>query len=360
MSSIQVTKTFLPPLNEYAHILQRAWDVNQVTNRGILVKELEAKIAERYDIPFIIATSNGTIALQIAIRALNLKGEIITTPFSYVATTSSIVWEHCTPVFVDIEDKYFSIDENKIEEAIGPNTSAILATHVFGNPCNVEVIDKIAAKHNLHVIYDAAHCFGVSYNGRSIFNYGHVSTCSFHATKVFHTAEGGAMFTASEELYKKLFYHHNFGHKGREEYHGLGINGKISEISAALGLAVWPYIDNIIDARKKITGIYSHLLKGINLQTLSLRPGTTWNYSYFPVVFQNEVQLKRAIDLLNDADIFPRRYFYPSLSGLDYIDKSSTPVSDRIASSIICLPLYHDLAIHDQERIVELVGKALS
>src|SRR5690242_2197737 len=247
---INVTKTFLPPQEEYNAILKRAWDKGWMTNRGELVKELEEKLKDYLGVKNIIATTNGTLPLQIAIKALGLKGEIITTPFSYVATTSSIVWEGCQPVFVDIDPGYLTIDENKIEAAITEKTSAILATHVFGNPCNIDAIDAIAKKHKLKVIYDAAHCFGVKYKGQSIFKYGDVSTCSFHATKLFHTGEGGAMFTNDEELHHKLFYHHNFGHKGQLDFYGLGINAKMSEMQAAMGLAILPYINEIIASRE--------------------------------------------------------------------------------------------------------------
>ncbi len=207
---IPVTKTYLPSIDEFTAILQRAWESGWITNRGHLVLELEEKLKQFLGVEYITTTANGTLPLQIAIKALNLYGEIITTPFSYVATTSSIVWEGCVPVFVDIDPNYLTIDENKIEAAINANTSAILATHVFGNPCNVTVIESIAKKHGLKVIYDAAHCFGVKYQNKSIFNYGDVSTCSFHATKLFHTGEGGAMITSDEDLHNKLFSHHNF------------------------------------------------------------------------------------------------------------------------------------------------------
>jgi dTDP-4-amino-4,6-dideoxygalactose transaminase len=208
---ITVTKTFLPPIEEYQAILKRAWDKQWITNRGELVLELEEKLKTELSVKNIIVTNNGTIPLQIALKILARKGEVITTPFSYVATTASIVWENCTPVFVDINPVHLTIDENKIESAITPRTTAILATHVFGNPCNIEVIDSIAKKYKLKVIYDAAHCFGVKYKGESIFNFGDVSTCSFHATKLFHTGEGGAMFCNNDELNHQLFYSHNFG-----------------------------------------------------------------------------------------------------------------------------------------------------
>ncbi len=338
---INVTKTFLPPQEEYNAILKRAWDAGWITNRGSLVLELEVKLKEYLKVPNIIAMTNGTLPLQIAIKALGLTGEIITTPFSYVATTSSIVWEGCTPVFVDIHPEYLTIDETKIEAVITSKTSAILATHVFGNPCAVEEIETIAKKYNLKVIYDAAHCFGVTYKGKSIFEYGDVSTCSFHATKLFHTGEGGAMFTNRVELNHKLFYHHNFGHNGPLDFHGLGINAKMSELQAAMGLAVLPYLQSIIEGRKRVVKYYLDKLRG--LQFLTLRDGTEWNYSYFPIIFSNESNLKKAQQVLNDAGIYPRRYFYPSLEDLPYILKNNCKIAADISKRILCLPLYHDL-----------------
>ena len=219
---INVTQTFLPPLEEYTKYLEKIWDSKWLTNRGVLIKELERNLKDFLGVENLLMVNNGTIALQIAIKALELKGEIITTPFSYVATVSSIVWENCQPVFVDIDEDYLTIDETKIEEAITEKTSAILATHVYGNPCNVEAIQKIAERYNLKVIYDAAHCFGVKYKGESILNWGDISTLSFHATKVFHTGEGGAVICNNEELAHKIFYSHNFGHNGSEEFFGLG------------------------------------------------------------------------------------------------------------------------------------------
>ena len=227
---IPVTKTFLPPIEEYQVFIERIWKTQWIANRGELVLELEKKLKKYLAVLNIFITNNGTAPLQIALKLLGNGGEVITTPFSYVATTATIVWENCTPVFVDIHPEYLTIDETKIEAAITPNTTAILATHVFGNPCNVESIEAIARKHNLKVIYDAAHCYGVKYKEQSIFNYGDVSTCSFHATKLFHTGEGGAIFCKDEELNHKLFYSHNFGHKDLLSFYGLGINAKISEL----------------------------------------------------------------------------------------------------------------------------------
>lgn len=356
---INVTKTFLPPLDDYLNILKSSWDKGWITNRGDLVLKLENKLKDYLNVDNILVTTNGTLPLQIAIKALDLKGEIITTPFSYVATTSSIVWEGCTPVFVDIHPEYLTIDETKIEEAITPKTSAILATHVFGNPCDVETIGKIAKKHHLKVIYDAAHCFGVTYKGNSIFNYGDVSTCSFHATKLFHTGEGGALFTSNYDLYKKLFYHHNFGHKGQEEFQGLGINAKMSELQAAMGLAILPWVSKILYSRKMAFYKYSELLTDRDVVLLKLRKETKWNYAYFPAIFKSENDLLNVKASLNSLNIFPRRYFYPSLNLLPYVNGQSCPVSESISKRILCLPLYHDLTEKQAVDIVNTINKEL-
>lgn len=356
---INVTKSFIPPIQEYQQILKEAWDQEWITNRGSLVLKLEDKLKSYLGVTNVIATTNGTLPLQIAIKALELEGDIITTPFSYVATVSSIFWEGCTPVFVDIHPEYLTMDETKIEEAITPRTTAILATHVFGNPCHVKAIEDIAKSHGLKVIYDAAHCFGVKYNGQSVFNYGDVSTCSFHATKLFHTGEGGAMFTNDEKLRDILFYHHNFGHKGPEAFQGLGINAKMSELQAAMGLAVFKHIEYILASRKKVVEAYESALKDAPFSFLKLREGTRWNYSYFPVIFRSEEEMVKIQAKLNLEDIYPRRYFYPSLNTLPYLEDHECQVSDDISRRILCLPLYHDLAMNDVERIVRIVMDGL-
>lgn len=342
---IYVTRTFLPPIEEYTKQVSRIWETHWATNRGPLVLELEEKIKEYLSIKNILITNNGTIPLQIAVKLLGKGGEIITTPFSYVATTAAIVWENCKPVFVDIHPEYLTIDETKIEEAITPHTTTILATHVFGNPCNVEAIELIAKKHNLKVIYDAAHCFGVKYKEQSIFNYGDISTCSFHATKLFHTGEGGAVFAKDQQLQNEIFYSHNFGHNGTLDFHGLGINGKISELQSAMGLAVLPYMETILDARKRICDYYD--LNITNLQKIKLREGTQWNYSYYPVIFETEEQLLKVEKALNQNEIIPRRYFYPSLNTIQYINGRSIPISESIAKRILCLPLFPGLMESD-------------
>jgi len=354
---IPVTKSFLPPISEYNTLVQRAWDNQWLTNRGELVLELERKLKDYLDINKIIITNNGTVPLQIALKLLGCGGEIITTPFSYVATTAAIVWENCTPVFVDIDPEYLTIDERKIEGAITDKTTAILATHVFGNPCNIEAIQEIAEKYNLAVIYDAAHCFGVKYKGTSIFNLGDVSTCSFHATKLFHCGEGGAMFTSNEGLFHKLFYSHNFGHNGPLSFHGLGINGKISELQAAMGLAVFPYLENIIESRKVIVDYYDEHLSFNVLKKLRIREGTQWNYSYYPVIFESESVLLTVLEVLGQLQIYPRRYFYPSLNTIEYTNGAEMPISESIASRILCLPLFVGLDINSLKTIVQTINE---
>ena len=352
---ITVTKTYLPPIEEYNALVKKAFDNQWLTNRGELIELLEEKLKVYLKIDWITITNNGTVPLQIALKLFGKGGEIITTPFSYVATTSAIVWENCTPVFVDIHPDYFTIDETKIEQAITSRTTCILATHVFGNPCNVDVIDAIAKKHNLKVIYDAAHCFGVEYDNKSIFEFGDVSTCSFHATKLFHTAEGGAMFTKNKELQHQLFYSHNFGHDGPLAFHGLGINGKISELQAAMGLAVFPYMEEILAERKKVVDLYDTLLDFSKFKKLKIRENTKWNYSYYPVILESEEQLLQVQKRMNDNQIFPRRYFYPSLNTIPYVQNTPMPISEDTAKRILCLPLYVGLSKNEIEKIASII-----
>jgi dTDP-4-amino-4,6-dideoxygalactose transaminase len=330
-----------------------------LTNNGPLVGELESRLKEYLGLPYLSYLGNGTIALQLAIKALELKGEIITTPFSYVATTSAIVWEGCMPVFVDIDPETFNIDPTKIEASITPNTSAILATHCFGNPCGVEAIDSIAKKHNLKVIYDAAHCFGTLYKGQTIFSWGDISTTSFHATKLFHTIEGGAIFAKDEELNKKIAWMRNFGHHGPEKFYGVGINGKNSEVHAAMGLVNLKHIEEILGARKRQSFIYDSYLGSTSLRKPKIYDSTSFNFAYYPVVFNFAEEMLRVKTALEEHGIYPRRYFYPSLSSLNYIKNVPTPISDDIASKILCLPIYHDLLESDQQRVCNIILRNL-
>lgn len=353
---IPVTKSFIPPLEAYTAQVDRAFKNGWLTNRGELVKELEDKLKNYLAVDWMTVTNNGTISLQVALKCIGKKGEIITTPFSHVATTSAIVWEGCTPVFVDIHPEYLTIDEKKIEAAITEKTTCILATHVFGNPCHVEEIERIAKKNNIAVIYDAAHAFGVQYNNKSIFSYGDINTCSFHATKLFHTGEGGAMFAKSKKLQQKLYSHHDFGYETSPIISGLGINAKLSELQAAMGLSVLPYLDMIIAERKKVGEYYNQQLDFKRLKKLKIRERTYWNYIYYPVIFETEEELLRVQKKLNEKNIIPRRYFYPSLNTLPYISAPEMPISESIASTILCLPLYVGLKESQLKEICDLIN----
>ena len=351
---IPVTKPFLPPKAEYDKYLEGIWERNWLTNNGPLVNELELQLKEYLGLNHLLYVANGTIALQMAIKALELKGEVITTPFSYVATTSSIVWEGCKPVYVDILEGTLCIDSEKIEAAITPRTSAILATHVYGIPCDVEAIDKIATKYNLKVIYDGAHAFGVKVNGKSIFEYGDISTCSFHATKLFHTIEGGAVICEDPELLRKMAYYRNFGHDGFENFNGVGVNGKNSEFHAAMGLVNLKYIPSIVERRKEQFLRYQKLLSNLKVSYPSISGIGQYNYSYFPILFREEDRLLKSMKLLQENEVFCRRYFYPGLNSLDYT-AGITPISDEISSKVLCLPLYHSLTAEEQRMIARLL-----
>lgn len=340
MERIYVTKSFLPPKEEYFKYINQIYQNGQLTNQGPILKELENKLSSYLQVKNFHYVTNGTIALQIALKALDIEnGEIITTPFSYVATTSSILWERCKPVFVDIEPDNFTIDVNKIEQAITPHTKAIMPVHVFGYACDIEKIQEIANKHNLKIIYDAAHAFGSVYKDKSLLNYGDISTCSFHATKLFHTIEGGACIVKDDEISQKLDLIKRFGHNGDNHY-CLGINAKQSEFNGAMGLANFPYIDEIIEKRKAISNIYDNELENI-VQIPKKQEFLKYNYAYYPVVFKSEEELIKIFNALNNEDIYPRRYFYPSLNKLPYLkDYKPCPISEDICSRIACLPLY--------------------
>jgi dTDP-4-amino-4,6-dideoxygalactose transaminase len=356
---INVTKTYLPPLEEYVEYLQGIWERNWVTNNGPLVKELEAKLKEYLGVNHLFLVSNGTIALQIAIKALGLQGEIITTPFSYVATTSSIVWEGCEPVFVDIDAATLCLDPELIEEAITPRTTAILGVHVYGHPCDVERIQTVADRHGLRVIYDAAHAFGVRYKGQSLLVHGDIATLSFHATKLFHTVEGGALVTNDDGVAHRLAYMRNFGHSGQEAFWGLGINGKNSELHAAMGLCVLPRVQQFVARRKALCDLYEDLLSGSQLIRPRRPDETEHNYAYFPLLFASERQLLTVRAALNADQIFPRRYFYPSLNTIAYVARQQAPVSESVAKRVLCLPLSSDMADEGAHRVATSIKTAL-
>ena len=356
---IPVTRPFSPPIEEYQELLKGIWDRNWFTNNGPLVNRLELELKSYLDVPHLLYVSNGTIALQIAIKALGITKKIITTPFTYVATTSSIVWEGCEPVYVDIDPETLNIDARKIESAIDEDTEAILATHCFGNPCDIDAIQAIADKYSLRVIYDAAHCFGTKYKGRSVFSYGDISTTSFHATKLYHTIEGGAIFSNDADLLKRMAFLRNFGHDGPEKFNGIGINGKNSEFHAAMGLVNLSYVDNILTSRKTVSHWYDKFLIHADI----IRPITIiqseGNNSYYPILLTNEKLLIDVKNALEQEEIFPRRYFYPSLNNLDYTN-GNAPISVDVSSRILCLPLYYKLSSEEVLKISRIILRVLN
>lgn len=351
---INVTKTFLPPIEEYIEHLHTIWHNNQLTNQGPLLKQFESNVSQYLGVSDFQFVTNGTLALQLALRALDIAdGEIITTPFSYVATTSAILWERCKPVYVDIDPSTLTIDPEKIEAAITEHTKAILAVHVFGNPCDTDAIEAIAKKYNLKVIYDAAHAFGVKYKSESLLDFGDVSVCSFHATKLFHTIEGGGLVTQDKAVSEKIRLMKKFGHHG-DDHHMLGINAKASEFQAAMGICNLKYVDSLIKERRRITKKYDELLHRPRAQRI--RKGTEYNYAYYPLILRSEKELFQVTQNLSKQNIFPRRYFFPSLNTLPYLeDAYSCPVSEDISRRILCLPLYAGLEKEVVEKICEVL-----
>ncbi len=357
MERINVTKTFLPPLEEYEQYLKQIWASDHLTNYGPLLKELEKQLKAYLHVKHFHVVSNGTMALQLALRALDItEGEIITTPFSYVATTSAILWERCEPVFVDIRPDTLCIDVEKIEAAITPRTKAIMPVHVFGNPCDVEAIASIAKKHSLKVIYDAAHAFGATYKGKSLLDYGDITIGSFHATKLFHTIEGGGIVARDKAVHDKIELMKRFGHNG-DDHLAMGINAKASEFQAAMGLCNLRYIDEIIRKRRAVVETYDRLLKDA-FQKFTPNKDLQPNYGYYPILFENGRDLLKKTEALAKKNIFPRRYFYPSLNTLPYLKTvQSCPISEDIASRILCLPLHADLREEDIKIICEVLKK---
>jgi dTDP-4-amino-4,6-dideoxygalactose transaminase len=352
---INVTKTYLPNKEKYKQYVDEIYANHWITNNGPLVQRLENRLAEYLGVKNIVLVANGTVALEIAYRALGLKGFVVTTPFSFVATTSSLVTNGLLPIFADIDPGSFNIDPKRIQSVITPNTSAILGTHVFGNPCQVEQIGKIAKESGLKVVYDAAHAFNVRYKDQGILNYGDISTLSFHATKLFHTIEGGALIIQDDQLVQKARYLINFGIKNQEEIPHLGTNAKMNEFEAAMGLCVLDDMEKIQQKRKSIWEAYKNeMCNHIKLQELN--PFADYNYSYFPVIFKSEVELLRVQKALNLQNIFPRRYFYPSLDTLNYIEpKQNMPIARDISSRILCLPFYFDLEQKIQDKIISII-----
>jgi len=363
--TITVTSPLLPDLGEFNELLKEIWENKWITNNGDFHKRLESALAEYLKVPYISLFTNGTLPLLTALQALEIKGEVITTPYSFVATTHSIWWNGCWPVFVDVDPKTGNMDPNRIEEAITPRTTAIMPVHVYGTPCDTARIQEIANRHGLKVIYDAAHAFGVEVDGRSILEAGDLSTLSFHATKVFNTIEGGAMVMHDEATKKRIDDLKNFGFHDEVTVVAPGINSKMDEIRAAYGLLNLKQVDSAIAARHKVADVYRTALRDVSgISFLGDFAGVRHNYSYFPV-FVNAHEYGMTRDELyfkmKDAGVLGRRYFYPLIS--DFATYRECPGADnlpcarKMADSVICLPMHHGLGERDVERVVACVGK---
>ena len=357
---IRVTKTILPPLGEYVGYLEKVWATGQLTNNGPLVKELEDKLRGYLGVKHLFLVANGTLGLQMALRALGISKRVITTPFSYVASTTALLWEYVTPVFSDINSRDFCIDPAKVEAAIDAETQAILAVHVYGHACDVAALAAIARRKNLKIIYDAAHAFGSKLDGRSLAAYGDVSVFSFHATKLFHTVEGGAVVTEDDDIARNIRLYRAFGHIG-EEYFTLGTNAKNSELHAAMGLCLLPRVSELIEQRKRLCEGYDRLLSHLPLKRPQPSvPRVAYNYAYYPTVFPSEAILVAAQELLEAEGVFPRRYFYPPLNCLPYRKGESCPVAEDIARRVLCLPLSHEVTPTIQEKVTALIEKSIA
>lgn len=350
---IPVTKPYLPDRQKLNAYIDKIYETGIFTNRGPLVQELEERLRQRFGVKHLILVANGTIALSVAFKALDLKGEVITTPFSFVATTSSLVWEGLKPVFVDIHPDEWNIDPRLIESAITTNTSAILPVHVFGNPCRIFEIQDISHRHKLKVIYDGAHAFDSEFDNKSVFHYGDISTLSFHATKLFHTIEGGAIITHDDNIAKRIRRMINFGIENQTSIPEVGINAKMNEFEAAVGLCVLDEIELIKSNRERIFYTYLSRLKDkFQYQTISKFSKT--NFSYFPIVFPTETNLIYFLNQCAFSNIFPRRYFYPSLNTLPFLSSFNCTNGLSISKRIACLPLFTGIANSDLNKICEL------
>jgi dTDP-4-amino-4,6-dideoxygalactose transaminase len=354
---INVTKSFLPDKEEYIGYINQIWESVHLTNNGPLLQRLEKEIRSYTGADHLYFCNNGTVVLQIALKALKITGEVITTPFSYCATSNAIVWANCVPVFVDIDPQTLNINADLIEAAITPETQAILATHVYGNPCDTAKIEAIAKKHNLKVIYDAAHGFGVKYKGKSLFLQGDISTCSLHATKVFHSVEGGLIITSDPALDHSLDLLRSFGHRGDEDYYYAGINAKNSEFHAAMGLCNLPHLPEIMAYRKQIFSWYDNTLNFDILRKPVLAEELDYNYSYYPIILPSEELVFQVQKSLREIGVGCRRYFHPSLNTLEFMPRHySCPVSEDISSRVLALPLFVGLEKADALRISSTIN----
>lgn len=365
MKAIQVTEPYLPPIGEYIEYLKGIWDRNWLTNQGPLVKELEQKLQTYHQLSIPVRlVANGNLGLQIALKALGVKGEVVTTPFSYVATTACPLWEGCAVKFADIEPDTLTIDPKAVEDAITSKTEAILATHVFGNPCDVEALEAIAAKHGIALIFDAAHAFGVTYKGKSILEYGDASMVSLHATKLMHSVEGGFIVAKDSTVSEKMEWMRRFGHNGPDAYHGVGANAKMSEFHAAMGLCNLNHIDEILAKRKAICEAYNQALFSdqsssisLPLSSIAYREGASRNFAYYPVLFDSERELLDAVVRLESKGIMPRRYFHPAMNEVPELQREDSlcSISSGVSKRILCLPLSDSTDI----TVVDLVSANL-
>ena len=362
---ITVTSPLLPNLDEFKVLLQQVWDSKWITNNGVFHRQLEMALAEYLKVPYVSLFTNGTLPLLTALQALRITGEVITTPYSFVATTHSIWWNGCRPVFVDIDPYTGNMDPNRIEAAITPKTTAIMPVHVYGKPCDTKAIKEIADRYGLKVIYDAAHAFGVEVDGRSVLNEGDISTLSFHATKVFNTVEGGAMVMHDAEMKKRIDYLKNFGFAGEVEVVGPGINSKMDEVRSAYGLLNLQQVDAAIKARQRVAVAYRKALRDIEgITFFEDMPGVKHNYSYFPVFINADLFGMSRDDLyfkMKEQGIMGRRYFYPLISTfstyrcLPSAAPSNLPNATKMADSVICLPMHHLLSEEDIQRIINVI-----
>lgn len=364
-NNIFVTSPLLPPLEEFIPYLEQIWESRVLTNGGDFHQQLEHELARYLGVKYVSLFSNGTLALLTAMQTLRIRGEVITTPYSFVATSHSLLWNGLTPVFADIDPHSFNIDPNKIESLITPNTSAILPVHCYGIPCDTDRIQKIADTYGLKVIYDAAHCFGVKENNSSILNHGDLSVLSFHATKVFNTFEGGAIICHDLKTKQRIDYLKNFGFFDETTIMAPGINGKMNEVQAAMGLLQLKHIDHALEERKKIYLRYVQLIEKFvpSLSFVKPNDSTEWNFSYFPVLFSGELSALRddAYHALRQQGIYARRYFYPLISEFQMYrqfasaDAAHLPVAWQTSRGILCLPIYPGLTADEQERIVSVI-----
>jgi len=362
---ITVTSPLLPPLEEYIPYLEDIWKRKWITNNGNYHKELEKALCEYLKVPYISLFTNGTLPLIVALQALRISGEVITTPYSFVATTHSLWWNGIKPVFVDIDPVTCNIDPEKIEAAITPRTTAIMPVHVYGTPCDTERIQEIADRYGLKVIYDAAHAFGVEVSGESIFNAGDMSTLSFHATKTYNTVEGGALVCHDYKTKQRIDYLKNFGFEDETTVVAPGINGKMDELRAAYGLLELKHIAASIDARSRVSIRYQEALRDVpGIRFLENIPGVKSNYSYFPIFINAEKYGLTRDELyfkMKDQNILGRRYFYPLISsfsaysGLESSKLENLPVANDIAESVICLPMHHELSQEDVDRVLDII-----